>query len=116
MIVLFPVLKNLMLSDLKKVGVNLEKDILVLKPFSKTMYGNYKPRNNKITLYVYDDIEKKKLYAYNFLFDTLLHEVTHYLQWNDKNFKREKNVMHNKEFYNIYNNLIALSIERRIIK
>lgn len=95
-------LYNRLLHDLKLLGIKFTFT-LELKPYSKSYYGRYNPNTNKITLYVYEDKECTKLYSYNKLLDTLIHEFTHYVQYNNPKFTRFKGVMHDKNFVVLFN-------------
>ena len=91
-----------LLRDLRKIGINVSFE-LELRPYSKTYYGRYNPNSNKVTLYVYEDKSRTKLLKYEVLYMTLIHEAIHCLQWNDKSFVRRKGVMHDPEFYRLFN-------------
>ena len=95
-------LHHRLLSDLRKVGITVSFD-LELKPYSKTYYGRYDPNTNKVTLYVYEDKECSKMIQYEDLLQTLVHESIHCLQWSSKSFVRRKGVMHDAEFFRLFN-------------
>ena len=109
-------LYNRLLKDLNKLGVDTDCFDLSIRGYSKTYFGTYNPNNNKISLYVYPYKDSVFMYPYKDLFKTLLHEVSHYLQYQDPFFIRYKGIMHNKEFYLIYNKLISKSIKRGILR
>lgn len=91
-----------LLFDLRKVGITASFN-LELKPYSKTYYGRYDPNTNKVVLYVYKDKECSKLIKYEDLLLTLVHESIHCMQWSSKSFVRRKGVMHDAEFFRLYN-------------
>lgn len=95
-------LHHRLLLDLKRIGVTVSFD-LELRPFSKTYYGRYDPNVNKVTLYVYEDKECTKMLSYEKVFLTLIHEAVHCIQWQDKSFVRRRGVMHDTEFYQLFN-------------
>ena len=99
-------LKERILNDLIKIGIDTKGFELVLRPFSKSYYGRYLPKTQKVFVYVYADKELNNLYPYNQLFRTVLHEVVHHIQWSDPEYVRIKGVMHNTEFYRLYNKLL----------
>lgn len=108
-------LLNKIISDLKLMGLELRLPI-ILRPYSKTMWGYYDSNDGKIVLYVYRDKFKKRGFIhYNILFRTILHEYVHALQRNSSVWKRYNGIMHDSEFWKIYNNLTALAVERGII-
>ena len=93
--------QNLM-RDLKAIKVPVLFN-LSLKPYSKTMYGNYRPKQKKITLYVYQDINQTRIVPYEELLLTLVHEAVHSIQWEDSTFVRKRGVMHDAEFHRLNN-------------
>lgn len=109
-------LRDKLLCDLRTLNIDVEGFELVLKPFSKTYYGRYSPKNRRITLYVYSDEKCTKQYRYSQLFETTLHEVVHFIQWTDPDYVRVKGVMHNAEFYKIYNRLLSIHKRKRVLK
>ena len=98
-------LRTKLLNDLRALNINTDGMTLVVKPYSKSFYGRYYPKDNRIFLYAYKDPERTCMYPYNQLMKTLLHEVVHFIQWNDPEYVRVKGIMHNEEFYRIYNSL-----------
>lgn len=112
----FEELKNKLLNDLKKIGICTNDFDLVLKSYSKTMYGNYSPRHKRITLYVYSDVDCLREFSYNDLLHTLIHELVHHLQYQDPEFKRIKGVMHNPQFYVKYNYLVRRARVLKLLK
>lgn len=97
----FEVLEQLLTNDIKKLGIVSEFNLRV-RPYSSQNYGTYKPKYNMITIYAYSDKDCKKLYSYQQLLLTSVHEAIHCRQYADPNFKRVKGVMHNPEFYRLY--------------
>ena len=91
-----------LLSDLRRVGISIDFN-LELKPYSKTYYGRYDPNSNKVTVYVYEDSACTRMQNYKDLLLTLIHESIHCIQWNSESFVRVKGVMHDVEFYRLYN-------------
>lgn len=92
-----------LIQDLKSIGI--EGDFtLILKPYSKSWFGAYRPQQKSITLYIYKDIECTQLYSYKELFLTLVHEAVHYLQWSNPYHTRLKGIMHDHEFHTMYSN------------
>ena len=108
--------KDRIIKDLKSLNIDTEGFKLVLKPFSKSYYGRYKVSTKTIWVYIYADKQCTKLYPYDRLFETVLHECVHHIQWSDPHYIRVKGVMHNPEFYLIYNRLIRKYRIYKIIK
>lgn len=104
-----------LLSDLKKLGISKNFN-LILKDYSKRLLGRYNPNNKNLTLYVYPYKKGLYMYPYKELYETFIHEVVHSIQHNNPSFIRVKGVMHNKEFYKIYDDLIQKSYDLGILK
>lgn len=94
-------LHSRLIKDLSKVGVKTDFT-LVLRPYSKTYYGRYDPNKNVVTLYVYQDPTLNRMYSYETLLLTLIHEAVHCIQWHDNSFVRVRGIMHDEEFYRLY--------------
>lgn len=91
-----------LLSDMVSIGIPTDFT-LELKGFSKTYFGRYDPNSNKVTVYVCENKSCTKRYSYEDILLTCIHEAVHAIQWHDKSFVRRRGVMHNADFYRIYN-------------
>lgn len=109
------ILEVQLIEDLKKIGVPTDFH-LVIKNYSSTYYGNYNPNNETVTLYRYEDNEGKHPYRYEHLLDILIHEAVHHIQWSDPNFVRYKGVMHDSDFYKLYNKYTGIASALRLFK
>ena len=98
-------LESKLLSDLREMGVVIHSR-LDLRAYSKTMWGCYYCDRDLIRVYVYEDRGKKRLIPYPLILKTVLHEYTHSLQHKSSSYKRRKGLMHDGNFYLIYNNLL----------
>lgn len=111
-------LYNMLMRDLKAIGIKADFT-LVIKPYSKTLYGSYNPNNRTVILYVYRDSKCTKLFPYKNLLFTAIHECIHHIQWSDEDFIRLRGVMHNAEFYELYerytNRAKALLLLREVV-
>ena len=91
-----------LMKDMVAIGVPLNFT-LELKPYSKTYFGRYDPNSAKVTVYIYEDKSCTKMFSYEDILLTSIHEAVHSIQWNDKSFVRRKGVMHNADFFRMYN-------------
>lgn len=91
-----------LLFDMQRVGIDTSFT-LEIKSYSKTYFGRYDPNHDKITVYVFEDDLCTKMYSYMEILLTCIHEAVHSIQWNDKSFVRRKGVMHNADFFSLYN-------------
>ena len=96
-------LRNRLLSDLSAVGVPVDLFELFIKDYSATYYGCYRTKTNRIYLYNYEDKELTVPYSYEHMVNTAIHEAVHALQWHDDSHIRVKGVMHDEQFYLMYN-------------
>lgn len=87
-------------SDLEAIGIVVDFE-LVLKPYSKTYYGCFRPNTNRVYVYVFKDSSLTTMYPYDFIMETAIHEAIHAKQWHDENHVRIKGIMHDEEFYRL---------------
>lgn len=101
-----------LLSDLSQLKLPTYEVDLYIRPFSKTYYGRYFPVYNdketkpKIYLYPYENSDNNTLMEYDSLLQTVIHEFCHHLQYTSGSFVRNRGVMHNAEFWKLYNHYI----------
>ena len=82
---------------------------LDFKHYSKNYYGRYhryKPETGKrpkVVVFLFKNKDKTEFYPFEDLVSTLIHEVCHHIQYLQPDFVRRKGVMHNKEFWDLYN-------------
>ena len=104
-------------KDLKRLRLPVDEVDLYIRPYSKTYYGRYFPTKcdevkPKIYLYPYDVNNKVD---YDQTLDTAIHEMVHHLQYNSPYFVRLKHVMHNTNFWKLYNRYHAKAVDLGII-
>lgn len=97
----YETLRRSLLSDLSAIGCPCTFD-LCIKDYSKTFYGCYRTKTNRVFLYYYEDPAKTIPYSYDHLLDKAIHEAVHAQQWSDPDFVRVRGVMHDEEFYALY--------------
>ena len=101
-------LKNRLLSDLSIINLPMYEVELFVRPFSKTYYGRYFPVYDdlkvkpKIYIYPYEN-ENGDLMNYDSILETAIHEMCHHLQYTSGSFVRSKGVMHDPQFWRLYN-------------
>lgn len=98
----YDLLRQRLIDDLQSVGCPCNFELRI-RDYSKTFYGCYRPQTNRVYLYYFEDEEKTKPFSYEHLLDKAVHEACHAQQWNDPDFVRVKGVMHDSEFYSLYN-------------
>ena len=65
-------LRRRLIADLRVMGLSTDCE-LVLRPYSKTMWGYYDPNTDKLIVYMYSDRKCKALIQYSIKFN-----VVHY--------------------------------------
>lgn len=101
-------LKDKLLSDLSKLNLPVDEVEITLRPYSKTYYGRYFPVYNdketkpKIYIYPYENSEGD-LMSYGSILSTAIHEFCHHIQYTSGSFVRNKGVMHNSQFWKLFN-------------
>lgn len=101
-------LRDKLCQDLTAIGLfpitpkEGKPDITIqIRPYSKSYYGRFVPKSNKMFIYCYFDLNGITKYSYRHLLKTAIHEGVHALQRNDPKFIRVKGVMHNAEFHSL---------------
>ena len=100
--------------DLKLIGLPCDLNI-TLKGYSKTLNGRYIPRNKEVILYHHLDKEGNPI-PYKDLLSTAIHEVVHHVQWSRPDFVRYHGVMHDPEFWSMYNYFIKKAEKNELFK
>lgn len=114
-------LKTRLLFDLSQINLPIFEVDLFIRPFSKTYYGRYFPVYDekeikpKIYIYPYKDKENN-LMSYNIILETAIHEFCHHIQYMDKSFVRSKGVMHNTQFWKLYNHYVNRARKYQLIE
>lgn len=101
----FDRIKEEIYRELINIGMPTDVDI-VIKGYSKSDYGNYNPNLKRITLFILD--ENGEIYPKREYMDTVIHEMVHHYQWNHTVYRRIKGIMHNAEFYKLFNTYYKL--------
>ena len=107
------ILLSLLIEDLEKIGLYDPEVEIVFRPYSKTFFGRYMISSRKI--YLYPFTEDGGFYSYLEIFETLVHEMVHHLQYTDSKFRRIKGVMHDSDFHEKYNFYIRKAFEKGVL-
>ena len=95
------------LSDMSTLGLPVEEVDVEFRPYSKTFYGRYYPsldekrKRPKVVLYPYE--QDGCFMCYQTIIQNGIHEFIHHLQYVSGSFVRRKGVMHNTEFWKLFN-------------
>ena len=113
-------LKDKLLSDLSFLNISVDEVDLFLRPYSSTYYGRYFPvydeKRVKPKIYIYPFENKKgKLMKYDAILDTAIHEFCHHIQYSSGSFVRKKGVMHDTQFWKLYNHYIERAKKYNLI-
>lgn len=98
-------LQHRLLTDLCSLRLPVDEVELYFRPYSKTYYGRYFPSYEegvKPKVYIYPFNEDQSIMDYGQILDTTIHELCHHIQYAN-GFVRLKGVMHNSEFWKLYN-------------
>lgn len=110
-------LKETLLNDLTKRGLDISTVDLIIKEFSSSYYGRYYPSVNssvkpRIIIYPFKTKDLVEMYDYGDILNTVIHEFCHHLQYMNPNFVRKRGIMHDTEFWNLYNNYTEVRCEK----
>lgn len=113
-------LKTRLLFDLSQVNLPVDEVDLFLRPYSKTFYGRYYPVHDenktrpKIYIYPYENTNKE-LMKYDTILETAIHEFCHHIQYTSGSFVRHRGVMHDTQFWKLYNHYINRAKSNQLI-
>lgn len=113
-------LKHRLLSDLTQLNLAVEEVDIHIRPYSKTYYGRYFPVYNdkkvipRIFVYPYDC--NNEFMDYEIILETVIHEFCHHIQYTSGSFVRNKGVMHDTQFWKLYNHYMNRAKKYKIIK
>lgn len=101
-------LETRLLFNLSQINLPVYEVDVHLRPFSKTYYGRYFPVYDdkkvkpKIYIYPYENT-KGDFMDYSKILETAIHEFCHHIQYTSGSFVRNKGVMHDTQFWKLYN-------------
>ena len=104
-----------LVGDLTLLNLPVEEVNIVLRPYSDTYFGRYFPDKQRIFVYPYK-IKEGKFMCYSQILCTSIHELVHHIQYQDPNFVRKKGIMHDPQFWKLYNHFIDRAVNLGIIK
>lgn len=114
-------LKARLLSDLALLSLPIDEVDLFMRPFSNTYYGRYFPVREdkgvvrpKVYIYPYKNT-KGELLDYGRILDTAIHEMCHHLQYVSGSYVRVRGVMHDPNFWKLYNHYIERAKKYELI-
>lgn len=105
--------------DLHRLKMPVDEIDLYIRPFSKTYYGRYFPSEDgrpRIFVYPFANKSNSLCYSYTLILTTAIHEMVHHIQYTDPNFKRYKGVMHDTQFWQLYNHYVNRARKLHLIK
>ena len=114
-------LKAQLLFDLAQLKLPIDEVDLFIRPFSKSFYGRYFPVYNddkarpRIFIYPYEN-KRGKFMSYDSILKTSIHELCHHIQYTDGSFVRVKGVMHDPQFWRLYNHYVDRATEQNLMR
>lgn len=113
-------LKTRLLSDLSHLNLPVDEVDLFIRPFSKTLYGRYFPvydeKEVKPRIYIYPyENTYGDLMSYDQILETSIHEFCHHIQYTNGCFVRSRGVMHDTQFWKLYNHYVDRAKKYQLI-
>lgn len=108
-----------LLSDMTCLGMPVDEVDVVLRPYSKTFYGRYFPVQGSRTtprVFLYPYEMDGSVMCYDKVFETFVHEMVHHLQYTSGNFIRRSGMMHNPQFWKLFNHYKKRAVKYGIMK
>lgn len=94
-------------EDLLALNIPVDEVELFMRPYSSTYYGRYFPvyddNKAKPKLFIYPYSSEEDLYPYGVILEIAIHEMVHHIQHTSGSFVRLRGVMHNPNFWQLYN-------------
>ena len=103
-----------LIKDLKCLNLPVEEVTIKLRPYSETYYGRYFPDKQRLFIYPFKNREGT-IMSYTMILCTTIHEMVHHIQHQDPTFKRKKGVMHDPQFWKLYNHFIDRAVKLNIV-
>ena len=109
-----------LLSDLSILKLPIDEVDIKIRPYSSTYYGRYFPVYNenrvkpKIHIYPYAN-KSGDLMQYSKILETGVHEICHHIQHTSGSFVRKRGIMHDTEFWKLYNHYIERATKLNMI-
>lgn len=96
-------------NDLKRIAMPVNEVDIDIKEYSKTFWGRYFPSsvNPKMVLYVYQQKNCREMYPYSVLLVNAIHEMVHHIQYSDPCYIRKKGIMHDSQFWKLFNHYVG---------
>ena len=104
-----------LLSDLALLNIPIDEVTIEFRPYSVTYFGKYFLKNHLIAIYPYADKQGDFVNSETIL-ETAIHESVHHIQYQDPNFIRRRGVMHDTQFWKIYNHFIDRAVKLNIVE
>lgn len=99
-----------LVTDLSRLKLPVEEFEVVIRPYSKTLYGRYyyayNGRPAEVRVYPYRTKNMKVMFSYSTILYHAIHETCHHLQFTNPSWVRKKGVMHDPEFYKLLNRYV----------
>lgn len=92
-------------KDLSRINMPVDEVEISIRPYSKTYYGRYFPKSSRLFIYPYAD--DNLFMSYEKILINTIHEMCHHIQYTDPNFIRIRGIMHNPQFWRLYNHYIS---------
>lgn len=110
-------LQHRLLFDLRRLNLPVDEVDVLFRPYSKTYYGRYFPVCNKkdrpkIHVYPFENT-KGDLMTYDVVLKTTVHEFCHHIQYSNGH-TRVKGVMHDTQFWQLYNHYMKRAQDLRL--
>lgn len=106
-----------LLSDLRALKLPVDDVDVFFRPYSKSYYGRYYPATKKLRarMFIYPLANTRgDLLDYDTVLTTAIHEFCHHIQYSS-GFTRVKGVMHNEQFWQLYNRYTSKAQELRCV-
>lgn len=102
------------IEDLFILGLPVDEVVIKLRPYSKTYYGRYFPDRQEIYLYPFLN-KSGDFMSYDLIIKGGIHEMCHHIQHTNPVYRRNKGVMHDPQFWSLYNHYIDRALKLGVL-
>ena len=109
---------DILLNDLRSIGIKTTGFDLYLRKYSKTYWGRYFPKTmDRPTprIYLYAHTPSGGFYNHDILLYHLIHECVHHEQYASATYVRFRGIMHDSDFIRLFQRYIKRAVKKNLI-
>lgn len=107
-----------LINDLESLRLPVSEVQLVIRPFSKSFFGRYfsSTDGKPARVFIYPYKTKRSMFSYSTVLYHAIHEMVHHLQFTNPSYRRIKGVMHDPQFYLLFNRYYIKALDMSLLR